>query len=95
MEGIGRAAGWAGRILGLPKDALPPYLATEYEGTNFGQHWVVDRGRIRRELGYEESVSRHKALRRTVAWERENPPEEVDPAEFDYAAEDGALERLG
>ena len=94
MEGIGRAAGWAGSILGLPKEALPPYLAGEYEGANFEQHWVVDTGRIRRELGYEESVPREEALRRTVAWEREHPPEEIDPAEFDYAAEDAALAKL-
>ena len=94
VEGIGRAAGWAGRILELPKDALPPYLAGEYEGANFEQHWEVDTGRIRRELGYEESVPRDEALRRTIAWERENPPEEVDPTEFDYAAEDEALGML-
>ena len=94
VGGIGRAAGWAGRILELPKDALPPYLAAEYEGADFGQHYVVDTGRIRRELGYKESVSRDEALRRTVAWERENPPNDVDPAEFDYAAEDEALGRL-
>jgi nucleoside-diphosphate-sugar epimerase len=94
VEEIGRAAAWGGRVLGLPKDALPPYLAREYEGANFEQHWVVDTGRIRRELGYEESVPRDEALRRTVAWERENPPQEVDPAEFDYAAEDEALGML-
>ena len=94
VEEIGRAAGWGGKVLGLPKDALPPYLAGEYEGANFEQHWVVDTGRIRWELGYEESVPRDEALRRTVARERENPPQEVDPAEFDYAAEDEALGML-
>jgi hypothetical protein len=29
--------------------------------------------------------------RRTVEWERAHPPENVDPASFDYAAEDAAL----
>ena len=94
VEGIGRAAGWAGRVLALPRGSLPPYQATEYEGANFGQHWEVDTGRIRRELGHEESVPRDEALRRTVAWERENPPQGIDPAEFDYAAEDDALAKL-
>jgi dTDP-D-glucose 4,6-dehydratase len=51
----------------------------------------VDTGRIRRELGYREVVAFDEALRRTVAWERANPPSEVDPARFDYAAEDAAL----
>jgi nucleoside-diphosphate-sugar epimerase len=59
------------------------------------QHLFVDTTRIRRELGYEETVSREVALRRTVAWEREHPPVEVDPASFDYAAEDAALANLG
>lgn len=94
VEEIGRAAGWDGRVLGLPKDALPPHLAREYEGSNFEQHLVVDTGRIRRELGYEESVPRDEAIRRTVGWEREHPPNEVDLAEFDYAAEDEALAKL-
>jgi hypothetical protein len=30
-------------------------------------------------------------LRRTVEWERAHPPDKVDPASFDYAAEDAAL----
>ena len=48
----------------------------------------MDSGRIRAELGYKEVVSLEEALRRTVTWEREYPPEEVNPAKFDYAAED-------
>ena len=92
---IGRAAGWDGKVVTLPSSALPLHLAREYEGYNFDQHWVVDTGRIRRELGYEESVPRNEALRRTVVWEEGHPPEEDDPAEFDYAAEDDALAKLG
>jgi hypothetical protein len=55
---------------------------------------VVDTTRIREELGYTEPVSRDEALRRTVAWERAHPPEEVDPQAFDYAAEDALLAEL-
>jgi hypothetical protein len=29
--------------------------------------------------------------RRTIAWERAHPPGNVDPASFDYAADDAAL----
>jgi hypothetical protein len=31
------------------------------------------------------------ALERTTAWERAHPPPAIDPAQFDYAAEDRAL----
>jgi hypothetical protein len=58
------------------------------------QDFVADTGRIRRELGYQETVPRDEALRRTVEWERANPPETVDPVRFDYAAEDAALATL-
>jgi len=51
----------------------------------------VDSSRIRRELGYEERVSLDEALKRTIAWERANPPKEIDPKEFDYAGEDAFL----
>jgi hypothetical protein len=42
-------------------------------------------------LGYAEGTAPDEALRRTVAWERANPPEQIDPALFDYAEEDAAL----
>ena len=85
---IGRAAGWEGEVVALPEDRLPQHLDW---GLNTEQHWFVDTGRIRQQLGYAEEVSREEALRRTVGWERAHPPENVDPASFDYAAEDAAL----
>jgi hypothetical protein len=36
-------------------------------------------------------VPSEEALKRTVIWERENPPEEVDPNLFDYETEDAVL----
>jgi hypothetical protein len=50
--------------------------------------------RIRAELGYREAVSPDSAMARTIEWERANPPAAVDPAQFDYAAEDAALDQL-
>ncbi len=58
---------------------------------NTDQHLVADTTRIREELGYGELVSQDEALRRTIAWERAHPPDEVDPGRFDYAAEDAVL----
>ena len=60
-------------------------------GGNFDQPLVTDTGRIRRELGYTEVVSQQEALLRTVEWERTNPPEDIDPKAFDYAAENAIL----
>jgi hypothetical protein len=56
---------------------------------------VVDTTRIRAELGYMEVVPQEEALRRTVEWQRANPPEKYDPKEFDYATEDTILAELG
>ncbi len=85
---IGRAAGWDGEVVAVPEDRLPQHLDW---GLNTEQHWFVDTTRIRHQLGYAEEIPREEALRRTVAWERAHPPENVDPASFDYAAEDAAL----
>jgi hypothetical protein len=59
----------------------------------FEQGLDYDTTRLRRELGYEEPVSEEEALHRTIAWERANPPGQLDPAQFDYAAEDRALSK--
>lgn len=56
---------------------------------DYRQDFVVDSSRIRAELGYAEQVEFDEALRRTVAWERANPPNELKPEDYDY--EDAAL----
>jgi nucleoside-diphosphate-sugar epimerase len=84
---IAEAAGWRGRFVVLPDDRSPAHIKGR---GNLRQHWAVDSTRIREELGYRERVPRAEALRRTVAWERANPPARIDPAEYDYAVEDRA-----
>jgi hypothetical protein len=42
-------------------------------------------------LGSIEPIPVEEAIRRTIAWESENPPA-VPLFQFDYAAEDAALE---
>jgi nucleoside-diphosphate-sugar epimerase len=88
VRGIGDAAGWDGEVVAVPDDRLPGHLDW---GLDTRQHWVADTSRIRLELGYKETLPREEALRRTVEWERAHPPDEADPASFDYAAEDAAL----
>jgi hypothetical protein len=51
---------------------------------------VASSDRIRKELGYQELLSREEAIYRTIAWERANPPS-APTAQFHYEAEDEAL----
>ena len=88
---IGKAAGWDGDVLAVAKEHLPEHLNQEM---NTSQDLVVDTSRIRDELGYTEIVPMDEALKRTIEWERENPPAEIDKKQFDYEAEDAVLRKL-
>jgi nucleoside-diphosphate-sugar epimerase len=89
VRSIGQAAGWNGEVVTLSKDSQTAQLDNDYE-----HHLITDTSRIRAELGYKERISRQETLRQTINWERANPPAEVNPAQFDYAAEDEALAKL-
>jgi nucleoside-diphosphate-sugar epimerase len=91
VRAIGDVADWHGEIITVAKDRLPRYLVMNID-TN--QDLRVDTTRIRKELGYNEAIPLDEALRRTVAWERANPPGEIDTKKFDYAAEDALLAEL-
>ena len=88
---IGQVAGWDGRIVTVPDYQLPEELKSR---AGLEQHLDVDSSRIRYELGFMPPVAREEALRRTIAWERANPPSQINPVEFDYATEDAILSRL-
>jgi nucleoside-diphosphate-sugar epimerase len=88
IERVGRAAGWSGRVVGVPPDRLPQHLRNKL---NTDQPMIADSTRIRMELGYQEIAPPDEALARTIAWERAHPPEKADPDAFNYAAEDAAL----
>ena len=87
VKRIGRAAGWNGSIVPIAKESTPAHLRVPYRNE---QHWYMSSERIREELGFVEPVSQETALERTIAWERNNPPE-WSVAQFDYAAEDTVL----
>jgi nucleoside-diphosphate-sugar epimerase len=86
----GDLTGWNGRIVALPSGDMPAHLRAPY---NLEQHWVIATRRMRDELGYRETVARSEALQRTIGWERSHAPPQINPALFDYAAEDAALAR--
>lgn len=83
---VGHAAGWDGRVVAVPDDALPAHLQTPYR---YVADLAYDTTRIRTELGYAEPVDAGAALRDTVAWERAHSPAVESP--IDYVAEDEAL----
>jgi len=85
---IGEVAGWKGEVLTLSKERTPAHLLSPL---NTAQDWVVESTRIRRELGFIEPTPLEAGIARTIAWERANPPEQIDPKQFDYAAEDAAV----
>jgi nucleoside-diphosphate-sugar epimerase len=87
---LAHATGWGGEFVVVEDEEAPASVRVP---ENLAQHLVADTTRIRSELGYREPVEREEAIRRTIAWEREHPPEMIDPAGFDYAAEDEAARR--
>jgi len=92
IKAIGHAAEWNGKVIVVPKELLPTHLQSEQD---MSQDWVVDTSRIRKELGYHELIPVEEAFKRAVAWERANPPEEIDLKQFDYAVEDVVLTSIG
>ncbi len=88
---LARSTGWPGSVYAVPLDLTPAHLKMPY---NSAQHWTMTSARIREELGYSEAVSLDAAIASTIEWERANSPVHVDAAQFDYAAEDAALEQL-
>ena len=87
---IGELVGWRGEVLAVPADLLPESQRMKHD---FSQDYTVDSSRIRRELGYAETVSEVQGLQRTIDWERRNPP----GAGFqrpDYQVEDTTLDAL-
>ena len=80
---------WRGRFVTLPPERTPRHLLVP---ANMMQQVVVSSALIRNELGYAEIVEPDEAIRRTIVWEQQNPPDNIDAKQFDYAAEDAAGE---
>jgi len=91
VRSIGHAAGWSGEIVAVPGELMPNHMVEDYD---YRHDLAADTSRIRQELGYVEPITQEEAVARTVAWEQEHLPEELDTRRFDYAAEDAALAQL-
>ncbi|WNZ25790.1 hypothetical protein HJG54_25110 [Leptolyngbya sp. NK1-12] len=66
---LGRIVGWDGEVVRLPTEKLPAHLQMNLQ---WQYHFATDTGQIREELGYVEPISVEEALRRTIAWEKDN-----------------------
>lgn len=84
---IAHAMHWNGKFVTLPVEQTPPHLMRL---GNADQHWEASSARIRQELGYQEPIAMDEAIRRTIAWEKENPPPFPFLAPINYPAEDAA-----
>jgi nucleoside-diphosphate-sugar epimerase len=85
---LGIVTNWPGRVLITSMHCPPPDMSSQL---NLAQDLDLDSTRIRADLGYREVVDTTEALARTVNWEREHPPPQIDPTQFDYEAEDALI----
>src|SRR5690242_11154176 len=84
---IAAVVGWKGEFVLLPRERTPQHLLLLRRAD---QHWVASSHKIREQLGFRDPVPLDEAVRLTVEWEHAQPPQ-IDPRQFDYAAEDAAL----
>jgi nucleoside-diphosphate-sugar epimerase len=87
IRAIATITGWLGTVRVVSDDHLPLALRQPFD---FTQHLELDTARIRRELGYDETVDEVEGLRCTIEWELMTL-HEVPDLRLDYAAEDEAL----
>jgi nucleoside-diphosphate-sugar epimerase len=82
IDSVASVVGWQGRVVESPE----PDADTDWR---YALH--TDTSALRELCPAVDPIDRVEALRRTIAWEREHPPASIDPAAFDYAAEDAVL----
>lgn len=85
VEEIAARVRWQGAIVEAASDRLPGGLRQDLD---FRQHWVVETGKIRSNLGFCEPTPVDAAISASVEWELAHP---ADDRPIDYAAEDRVL----
>lgn len=88
QKAIAAKMDWNGKFVVMPREKTPKHL---YLPANPSQHLVAISTRIRNELGYREPFAPNAAIRQTIAWEQANPPTGTSFHQFDYQAEDAAI----
>ncbi len=88
VEAVAPLMGWDGRVVVRPDARLPKALQPPFP---VAQDLDVSAERLRTELDWSPPVPVPEALRRTLAWEQENPPPTPPPGFPPYEAEDRVL----
>jgi nucleoside-diphosphate-sugar epimerase len=81
---IAQTSGWKGSVEIIEAGKIPL-------GMNVRQSIDMSSEKIRRELGYTERVSLEEGLMRTIEWENQNLPENINQSDFDYEKEDSLI----
>jgi nucleoside-diphosphate-sugar epimerase len=88
---MAKVLGWMGQVVEVQKDNLPDHLKNPIDPR---QHLLIDTRKIRRELGFSETVTLEESIRRTVAWELAHAPVPAEVLQAQYEAEDRAWQAL-
>lgn len=90
VETIADAMGWPLEQISVP-DAFASTSRDLMQFKGTAQHQYLDLEKLRRQLGYRDIVDPRTALNRTLAWFRDNPPDEaeyIDGLRAHYPIED-------
>lgn len=87
---IAEVAGWLGQVVGVEPAQLPGQMRS---GLCWQHLLETDTSLIHAQKGFSEPIRFREGMRRTVEWERANPPL-VKPEDFDYESEDQVLKAL-
>lgn len=91
ISSIAAEVGWKGHIVAVEPADLPKQKRSKLSW----QHQLeTDTSLIRNVSGFSEPIAFGEGLRRTIKWQRLNPPPEIKPEDFDYAMEDRVLANL-
>jgi nucleoside-diphosphate-sugar epimerase len=88
VELIGNVSEWNGELVVIPREHIPENLKIDI---NIAHNLVIDSTKIRKDLRFKEIISLNESIQRTIEWERANPPSKIDISNFNYSAEDEAL----
>jgi nucleoside-diphosphate-sugar epimerase len=92
ISSIATEVGWKGRIVAVEPADLPEEMKSNL---SWQHHLETDTSKIRKLTGFFEPVAFGEGIRRTIHWECLNPPVDPRPEDFDYAAEDRVLAKIG
>jgi nucleoside-diphosphate-sugar epimerase len=87
---IAQVIGWGGSVIPVENSDLPEQM---HSNLRWQHSLETDTSLIRAQPGFSEPVEFFEGIRRTVEWERANPPE-IKPEDFDYQLEDQVLSTL-